>query len=447
LELRRFAWLVVGVLVFAAGRPVAAQERVLDGIAAVVNDEVVLRSDVEEQLYLFLMRSQVAPDSSVVDTLRRQILDQLIEEKLVVAEAKRQGVTVPDAEVNKQADRALEEAKQRIGGPEAFQQQLQRENLTEEKLREKYRADLRRQMLAERLVQKQITRKAPSQSEAEAYFSAHKDKFPKVPPEVRVSVIQIPAEPESAAVARAKARAVEARRRIVGGEKFAKVAADVSEDPTSARSGGDLGFFTRGQMAPDFDKAAFGLAIGRLSEPLRTEYGWHLLEVLERDTVKTAAGRDSLDREGKPVIEAHARHILLRVELSEADVERARKMALQVREQALKGADFGTLVKRYSKFQGKADPNGDIGFLSLGTIQPAIRAGIDSVKIGGITEPLVNAAGFNIFKVTDRKPEREYSLEEIRDELPDLVGQLQFRDKYADWVKGLRSKAHIEIRS
>jgi hypothetical protein len=79
----------------------------LDGIAAVVNDDVVLESDVEEQLYLFLMRAQQRPDSSVVDTMRTQILNQLIDEKLIVAEAKRQGVSVSDAEVSKQVDDAI----------------------------------------------------------------------------------------------------------------------------------------------------------------------------------------------------------------------------------------------------------------------------------------------------------------------------------------------------
>src|SRR4029450_2465159 len=98
--------------------PVAAQR--LDGIAAVVNDEVVLQSDVEEQLYLVMMRAQAEPDSTVADTLRRQILEQLIDEKLIVAEAKRQSVTVPDAEINKQVDEAIKEAKERMGSPGAF---------------------------------------------------------------------------------------------------------------------------------------------------------------------------------------------------------------------------------------------------------------------------------------------------------------------------------------
>ena len=78
--------------------------------------------------------------------------------------------------------------------------------------------------------------------------------------------------------------------------------------------------------------------------------------------------------------------------------------------------------------------------------QPQIRAGLDTVKVGGVSDVLTNRAGFNIFKLLERKPERDYSLDEIRDELPQAVAQIQYREKYDAWVKSLRNKAHIEIR-
>ena len=104
-------------------------------------------------------------------------------------------------------------------------------------------------------------------------------------------------------------------------------AADVSDDPNSARSGGDLGFFTQGSMEPAIDKAAFSLKLGKLSDPVLTPYGWHILEVIERDTLKTRAGRDSLGHDGKPLLEAHARHILIRVPVTDDDAKRAKKLA------------------------------------------------------------------------------------------------------------------------
>jgi peptidyl-prolyl cis-trans isomerase SurA len=199
-------------------------------------------------------------------------------------------------------------------------------------------------------------------------------------------------------------------------------------------------------MEPALEEAAFGLKLNVLSQPVRSIYGWHVLEVLERDTVKTAARRDSVGPDGKPVLEAHARHILIRVPLTDQDAERARALAERVRGEAVKGTNFGTLVRRYSKYEGQQAEDGDIGFVSLGTLTPGIRAGLDTLEVGQVSEVLRNQVGFNIFKVTDRRPEREYTLEEIRDQLPEVVSQMKRQDRYEEWLKGLRAKAHIEIR-
>jgi len=426
-------------------RPAPAAQH-LDGIAAVVNDEVVLQSDVEEQLYLFLTRSQARPDSAVLDTMRRQVLDEMINEKLVVAEAKRQGLTVSEPEVSREVEKAIQEARDRLG-PEGFREQLVRENMTEEQLRAKYREEAGRQQLAQRLVQRTLPRRPVPQGEAEAYFKAHPERFPKAPAQVRLSVIQIPVTADSAADAEVRARALDVRGRIVAGEKFAKLAGEVSEDPGSAKSGGDLGYFARGSMEPALERVGFELGLGQVSAPVRTPFGWHLLQVLERDTLRTAAGTDSLDANGQVVVEAHARHILLRVPTTPADQERARAQAERVRNEAVRGTDFGTLVRRYSRYQGPASADGDIGFVSLASLQSQIRAGLDTLEIGQISETLENAAGYNIFKVTDRTPERPYTLEEIRDQLPEAVAQIRFRERYDEWLKGLRAKAHLEIRS
>jgi peptidyl-prolyl cis-trans isomerase SurA len=425
--------------------PVASTQR-LDGIAAVVNDEVVLQSDVEEQVYLFVMRNQLRPDSAMVDTLRRQVLEEMINEKLVVAEAKRQGLVASEAEVNREVEKAIQDAKDRIG-PAGFLEQLAKENLTEERLRAKYREEARRQQLAQRMVQKALPRKPVPQAEAEAYFKADPGKFPLAPGQVRLSVIQIPVTPDSVTDAVAHQRALEIRRRIVGGgEKFAKVAAEVSDDPGSSKAGGDLGFFSPGTMEPALEQAAFSLKLDEVSEPVRSPFGWHLVQVLERDTVKTVAGGDSLAPDGRIIPEAHARHILIRTETTDADRERAKALADRVRTEAAKGVDFGTLVRRYSKYQAPAGPDGDIGFISLGSLMPQIRAGLDTLEVGQVSEALENQAGFNIFKVGDRKPERPYTLDEIKEQLPEAVGQIKFKERYDEWLKGLRAKAVVEIR-
>lgn len=435
---------LLALALIAAGSSIAAAQK-LDGIAAVVNDDVVLESDIEEQLFLFLQSANTRPDSAQVDSLRKQILEQLINERLLVAEAKKQNLAVTDAEVERRVSAAIEEAKKRLGGEAALSEQLQRENMTIDKLRDKYRADMRRSMLLEKVIERSVPKRNVPASEAEAYFKANPARFPRVPAELRLSVIQIPVRPDSASDTKGRAAAIAARKRILAGEKFAKVAAEVSDDPNSARSGGDLGFFTSGTMEPALEQMAFGLKLNEVSQPLRTPYGWHIVETLERDTLKTRAGRDSL-RNGKPVLEAHVRHILIRVPLDDDDIERARKLAEKLHGDLEKGADFTTMVKRYSQYEGPAGENGDLGMVNVGGLQPAIRAGLEPLKVGEISDPLPNSVGFNIFKVVDKKPERPYALEEVREELPRVVAELKFRDRLEEYTKTLRSKASVQIR-
>jgi parvulin-like peptidyl-prolyl isomerase len=135
----------------------------------------------------------------------------------------------------------------------------------------------------------------------------------------------------------ARGRIEAVRKRIVAGEKFAKVAAEVSDDDGTAKSGGDLSFFRRGQFEPALEDAAFGLRDGELSGPVRSPYGWHLVQTIERDTVRGPDGRDSLDVDGKPIVEVHARHIMIKVEVTEKDIDRAVAKAKAVREKARRG--------------------------------------------------------------------------------------------------------------
>lgn len=434
----------------AARTPPATQT--LDRVAATVGDEVVLESEVWDQVQQLLARAQARPDSAEIDTLRRQVLDNLISMKVVYAEARKAGVTVSDAELDRYVEQAIEGKRQEVGGDEALVEALRRENLTLDQLKRQYRDQLRIEVVSDRFRERQVPRPRVSQAEAEAYFVAHPDRFPRKSPEYRLAVIQVPVTADSVTDAAARATAAAARKRIAAGEKFAKVAAEISDDPGSARSGGDLGFFTRGTTVPEFEKVAFSQRIGVVSEPVRTPFGWHLIEVLERDTVQTRAGRDSLDAEGRPLLEAHVRHLLVRADPTQQDADRSEALARSVRDRAARGEDFGALAKRYSRYPGPQSEGGEIGWVPAEGLSSNIRVAIDLLTPGEISEPLpspLNPTGvaFNLFKLLEEKPERPYTLDEVRDQLIEVVARIQYNEKVEAWLKQLRSRATIDIKS
>ena len=195
----------------AAPVPSAAGERI-DGVLATVNDEVILASEVEEQLYLYINQNRMRPDSAGVAQLRREILDRIIEEKVIVSEAKRLSITVPEAELEKSVTEAMDDVKKRLGTEAAYRSELAREGITEEDLRKRYRDDVSRQMMAQALLRRQLGKIEVTPNEAVAYYAAHTSEFPKRPAAMKVSVIQIPVEADSLVRRAVRQRAVDARR-------------------------------------------------------------------------------------------------------------------------------------------------------------------------------------------------------------------------------------------
>ncbi|HEV8481683.1 MAG TPA: peptidylprolyl isomerase [Candidatus Eisenbacteria bacterium] len=404
----------------------------MDGVAAVVAGEPIFDSEVDEQVYLFFMQQGMQPDSTQALAMRKSILDRLIDEKLIVQEAKRKQVVVPDSEVDHQVSDAIADAKQRLGGDAGYQAELSKEGISENDLKERYRGEIRRQLLANQLLRKELNLKLEvSPAEAEAYFKANPGDFPKRPEEVGLAVIQIPIAPESSAVVAAKARAQGLLDRVRKGESFTRVAMEASEDPGTRASGGDLGFFGRGDLDSTFEQVAFHLKPGQISDLVRTPFGYHIIRVEEVDTTRN---------------QIHARHILVRVAPQQADQKRAEALANQVYDQAQKGADFGDLVRRYSKYQGPAGPGGNLGFLPLSAFPAEFRQTLEKMPIGSVSRPLAGPQGYNIFKMLDRHPERSYTLDEVKEQLPDLVRQMKLKKQYDTWVAGLRTRTQIQYK-
>ena len=391
----------------ASAKPAAKTQGRLDGVAAVVGGEPIFDSEVDEQLYLFFMQSGTRPDSASQLAVRKDILDRLVDEKLIVQEARRKQVAVVDSE-------------------------LSREGITENDLRERYRGEIRRQLLANQLLRKELNLKLEiSPAEAEAYFKTNPADFPKRPEELGLAVIQISIGPESSAVVAARKRAEDALARLRKGESFTRLAQEVSEDPGTRPAGGDLGFFAHGDLDSTFEQAAFALKPGETSGIVRTSFGFHIIRVEERDTTRK---------------EVHARHILIRVAPQASDQQRAETLAKRVYDEAKRGADFGDLVRRYSTYKGPAGPGGNLGFLPLSAFPQEFRDGLSALSVGQVSRPLLGPQGYNIFKMLDRHPERAYTFDEVKEQLPDLVRQIKLKKQYDTWVASLRSKAHVEYK-
>ena len=433
--MKRLAWIVVALAAAAlpATRDTAASER----IAAIVNKEVILESDVDDQLRVAVVNLHVDPSDSVsLAKLRKDVLRQLIDEQVILAEAQRQNVTITKSDLDKAVKEAIANVRTRLGSDANFQRALAEEHTTEEALRRKYEPDVKKQLLVMRLVGKEVqNRTTVTDAEAKAYFAAHRDSLGKRSEQLKLSAIVIGFEPDSIQVKRLHARADSLRNLIVVKKvPFEDVAKKFSDDPSGVR-GGDLGTFARGDMVAEFEEVAFALKPNEISQPVRSRYGWHLIQVLQHFPKSDSLGE-----------RIHARHVLLQAKISPADEDRARKKALGVRDSILKGADFAAMAKRHSMDTATKDSGGFLGEVPVSTLPPTFQEPLTGLGEGEVSVPLKGEAGYYVFKLAGRVPERDYRLDEVLPEIKQIVMQQKLRDAYDRWLERIRKNVNIEVK-
>ncbi len=432
---RTFAWIALALA--AAALPAARGASASERIAAIVNKEVILESDMDDQLRVAMANLRVDPSDSVsVAKLRKDVLRQLIDEQVILAEAQRQAITISKADLDAAVKQAIDNVRTRLGSDQNFQRALQEEHTTEDQLRRKYEPDVRKQLLVMRLVGKEVqNRTTVTDAEVKSYFASHRDSLSKKAEQLKLSAIVIGFEPDSIQVKRLRARADSLRAVIVVRKlPFEDVAKKFSDDPSGQR-GGDLGTFPRGEMVGEFEDVAFGLKTNEVSQPVRSRYGWHLIQVLEHFP-KTDSTSERI----------HARHVLLQAKISPADEERARKRALAVRDSLNRGANFATMAKRYSMDTSTKDSGGYLGEVPATSLPPTFQEPLMGLGEGEVSVPLKGEAGYYVFKFGGRVPERAYQFEEVRGELKQIVLNQKLRDAYDRWLERIRKNVNIEVK-
>jgi peptidyl-prolyl cis-trans isomerase C len=250
---------------------------VLPDTCATVNGVNIGKADLESAIRSIEARNRAPVPAEKRDEVYRGVLDDLISYTLLKQEAIQRHVVVPDSEVESR----VAELRKQFGNSEAFQKALTEQQMTLQKLRDNARTDL----LVNKLLEQEVVSKVQVKpADVSAFYEKNPDKF-KQPDAVRAShiLVIVPAQADAQTKAALKARAEEALKAAKAGKDFAALAKQYSQDGSASR-GGDLGFFPRGQMVPAFEKAAFGLQPGEISNLVETQFGYHIIKVTDRRT-------------------------------------------------------------------------------------------------------------------------------------------------------------------
>lgn len=262
----------------AVVKPLPAQ---LPDVLARVNGESVTRKEIEEVVLSLESRAGGSLPAEQRDRVYRDLIDRAVGYKLLMQEAKARKVDVSDAEVEAKID----EVRKQFPSEELFKQALASRSLTLDRMK----SEARQELAIYRLIESEISGKvAVKPEQVEDFYKKNPDQF-KEPERVRAShiLISVPENADAAAKAQAKTKAEKVLKDVKAGKDFAALARQHSQDPGSAVNGGDLGFFQQGQMVGPFNDVAFSLEPGATSDLVETQFGYHIIRVVEKNPGRT----------------------------------------------------------------------------------------------------------------------------------------------------------------
>lgn len=306
--------------------------------------------------------------------------------------------------------------------------QLAAEGYTMRDLRNKLRIDIHDQLIKDRLVQKLLSKVSVTRGEVEKFYSAYRDSLPPHPQSIKLAhlLLKLTASPQISDSLRLKAEAL--RARIDQGESFELLAEQFSEDP-SAEGGGDIGTFRKGDLVPEYEKAALALNPGEVSPVIHTSFGYHIIKLV-----------------GKAEESFHTKHILLLEKSSGTDSSRVYAEAESLTARVNAGEDWGTLVKEHSTDDKTRANFGELGWYALAELPEEFKSGLVNLEIGKLSHPVWSEEGLHIIKLLDKRDERPVSLTDDYDMLKEYARRQKSSEVIAQVVDEMKDRVYIDLR-
>jgi len=408
----------------------------IDKVAAVVGNNIILLSDINQQ-YTQILYNGTPPDAKI----KCYILQQSLTQKLLKQQAEIDSVMVDEPQVDDEVDKRMRSMMQRAGGQERLEQFLNKSVL---QYKDEMRPMIKEGLIAQKMQAKITENINVTPMEVEKYFKSLGDSVPAFNTEVEVGEVILDPKLNRAEKQRFRDKIEALRLRVKSGDDFGVLAKTYSEDPGSAADGGDLGFFDRSTMAKEFTAWAFKLKAGEISPVFETEFGFHILQVIER--------------RGEQV---HARHILIRPATTPESLARLKLHADSIYNNIVsKKLSFAGAANLYSdnkqtKYNGGMMMNAEdvqsrSTFIPVDKLDPSVFLVIDTMKIGGISKPDLYTApdgkqGYRLLYLKSKIPPHKANLAQDFPKIRDAAQSDKINRTVSEWFEKRRESTYIKI--
>lgn len=421
-------------LVFLGLLNAQGDPKMIDEIVAVIGRETVLLSDVENQA--LQLRSQGYYTSG---DLKCEVLEDMLYGKFLVNQARIDSVEVSDAEVNSELERRLNMFINQIGSEEKLEE-FYGKSMPE--IKSEFRDVIREQMIGQRMQQTITADLKVTPHEVKTFYkNLPKDSLPIINTQFTLEQIVVQPKIDEVEILRIKDKLREFKDRVSKGESFATLAVMYSEDPGSAAKGGELGFVSRGDLVPEFSAVAFNLDPGQVSKIVKTDYGYHIIQLIEK--------------KGERI---NCRHILLRPRISVAERTTAKQKLDSVRTSIMKGEQtFKEACWRYSESEDTRLNGGVMVNQTTGDtkweasqLKPKIANAIRNLKVGEISEPFESEDDkgnpvYEIILLKEKTDPHQANLEDDYQRIQDMTLSQKKSEFMDDYVRSKVKGTYIRI--
>ena len=405
-----------------------AQQQHIDGVAAIVGENIILKSDVSQVVGMTALQQglDVSKDVDVLMKLQEGVLSSLIDQKVILEMAKLDSIEIADKDVENALDQQVENFILRAGSEDVAETMLG-QSLSD--FRREFWYDMRDRLITEQYQQQLIMSVNINRDGVFNFYEEYKDSLPDFPIKMKIRhlLTRIKAGEESKKNALFEIKQI--RDRILNGELFSDLAKAFSDDPGSKNNGGSLGYIRRNQMVKEFETKAYTQEINSISDPVETVFGYHILETTEKSGEKIKV-----------------RHILISPEVTEKDESLAYKYALSLRDSSTNLNKFKKLVFEKSEDDQTQKIGGDLGWITPNNSPiPEISEVLGLLEVGECSRPVKTSFGYHLLWLEEVRPGGKPSLDLHWTEIEEIALNHKRMIFFKDLVSEARDKFFVNI--
>ena len=405
------------------------QDIQIDGIAAIVGENIILKSDVSQVVGMTALQRglDVTRDRALLEKLQGDVLSSLIDQKVILEMAKLDSIEVNDKDVDRALEQQIETFIMRAGTEEMAETMLG-QSLND--FRREYWYDMRDRLITEQYQQQLIMSVNINRGGVVDFFTNYNDSLPVFQVKMKIRHLLVRIKPSEKSRLDALEKIETIRERILTGESFSDLAERYSADPGSKNNGGSLGYIRRNQMVKNFETVAFTQNINTLSKPIETQFGFHILETTEKSGEKIKV-----------------RHILISPAITEEDETNTYNYAMMLRDSSKSLASFKKLVTKYSDDEPTKKIGGDLGWITpTNSPIPAIAEVLGLLEKDECSRPVKSDLGYHLLWVEAVKPGGRPSLETHWVEIEEIALNHKRMEYFQEWVEAARTNIFIDIK-